>query len=390
MRPILALGFVLLGLNSAAPEPKHQNTVLAAADTPSAEPITIDRLIGSIDVKSDVVVPSLEVIEASHEQEDSIAEPPSGEAAAATTAIDRDMESLDGLCNTLFDSAQHNDLPVPFFANLIWQESRLRHNAVSPVGAQGIAQFMPRVAAAVGLTDPFDPRQALPASARLLHELRERFRNLGFAAAAYNAGVHRVSEWLLHGGKLPRETQTYVVRITGRSVDEWRKSPLDESALRFTRPLPCRELPAFASLEEEQAQVQEQQAQAQQVQQAAPEEPQQQSHAAAVEPAPVVRRRFAARPHVRMTVRTEAVRKFAGVVHAGMRAGWAVRAQAIPRLAANIPTGGREVRPVVIRPQLMNKVAGYFHGGRGEARSHQQRVPHERRRIALGIARHGS
>ena len=123
MRPILALGFVLLGLNSAVPEPKHSNTVLAAADTPSAEPITIDRLIGSIDVKSDVVVPSLEVIEASHEQEDSIAEPPSGEAAAATTAIDRDIESLDGLCNTLFDSAQHNDLPVPFFANLIWQEA---------------------------------------------------------------------------------------------------------------------------------------------------------------------------------------------------------------------------------------------------------------------------
>lgn len=380
MRPILALGFVLLGLNSAVPEPKHSNTVLAAADTPSAEPITIDRLIGSIDVKSDVVVPSLEVIEASHEQEDSIAEPPSGEAAAATTAIDRDIESLDGLCNTLFDSAQHNDLPVPFFANLIWQESRLRHNAVSPVGAQGIAQFMPRVAAAVGLMDPFDPRQALPASARLLHELRERFRNLGFAAAAYNAGVHRVSEWLLHGGKLPRETQTYVVRITGRSVDEWRKSPPGESALRFTRPLPCRELPAFSSLEEEQ------QAQAQQVQQAAPEEPQQQLRAAAVEPAPVVRRRFAARPHVRMTVRAEAVRKFAGVMHAG----WAVPAQAIPRLAANVPTGGRETRRIIIRPQLMNKVAGYFHGGRGEARSHQQRVPHESRRIALHIARHGS
>jgi hypothetical protein len=38
----------------------------------------------------------------------------------------------------------------------------------------------------------------------------------------------------------------------------------------------------------------------------------------------------------------------------------------------------------------MNKVAGYFHGGRGEARSHQQRVPHESRRIALHIARHGS
>ena len=83
MRPILALGFLLLGLNSAAPEPKHSNTVLAAADTPSAEPIAIDRLIGSIDVKSDVVVPSLEVIEASHEQQDSIAEPQTGEAGSA-------------------------------------------------------------------------------------------------------------------------------------------------------------------------------------------------------------------------------------------------------------------------------------------------------------------
>jgi len=137
-------------------------------------------------------------------------------------------------------------------------------------------------------------------------------------------------------------------------------------------------------VQEEQAQAQQEQAQ--QVQQAAPEEPQQQLRAAAAEPAPVVRRRFAARPHVRMTVRAEAVRKFAGVMHAG----WAVPAQAIPRLAANVPTGGRETRRIIIRPQLMNKVAGYFHGGRGEARSHQQRVPHESRRIALHIARHGS
>jgi hypothetical protein len=92
-----------------------------------------------------------------------------------------------------------------------------------------------------------------------------------------------------------------------------------------------------------------------------------------------------------MTVRAEAVRKFAGVMHAGvMHAGWAVPAQAIPKLAANIPTGGREMRRVIIRPQLMNKVAGYFHGGRGEARSHVQRVPHESRRIALHIPRHGS
>jgi hypothetical protein len=406
MRPILALGFLLLGLNSAVPESKHSNTVLAAADTPSAEPIAIDRLIGSIDVKIDVVVPSLEVLEASHEQQDSAADPLSGEAAPATTALDRDIASLDGLCNTLFDSAQHNDLPVPFFANLIWQESGLRHDVVSPVGAQGIAQFMPRVAAAVGLANPFDPRQALPASARMLRELRDQFRNLGFAAAAYNAGAHRVSEWLLHGGKLPRETQNYVVRITGRSVEEWRKSPPDDSAMHFTRPLPCRGLPAFASLEEEQAQAQQEQAQAhqelaqarqeqtqsQQIQPAAPVPPQQRLRAAAAEHAPAARRRFAMRSRVRMVARPETVRKIAGVMHAGMRirTAWVAPAQAMPNLAANIPNGGHDVRRVMIRPKLMNKVAGYFRGRGGEARHQEQRVSHMRTGTTLRLARHGA
>lgn len=413
MRPILALGFLLLGLNSAVPEPKHSNTVVTAADTPSAEPIAIDRLIGSIDVKTDVVVPSLEVLEASHEQQDSTDDPPSGEAAPATTALDRDIASLDGLCNTLFDSAQHYDLPVPFFANLIWQESGLRHDAVSPVGAQGIAQFMPRVAAAVGLANPFDPRQALPASARLLRELRDQFRNLGFAAAAYNAGAHRVSEWLLHGGKLPRETQHYVISITGRSVEEWRKSPPDDSAMHFARPLPCRQLPAFASLEQEQAQAQQELAQAhqeqaqaqqeqaqaqqeqtqsQQVQPAAPVQPQQRLRVAAVEPAPVARRRFAMRSRVRMVVRPETVRKIAGVMHAGVRirTAWVAPAQATPNFAANIPSGGHDVRRVMIRPKLMNKVSGYFRGGKSEARYQPQRVAHMRTGTTLRLARHGS
>ena len=134
MRPIFGTRVRVARPQQCRARTQTSNTVLAAADTPSAEPITIDRLIGSIDVKSDVVVPSLEVIEASHEQEDSIAEPPSGEAAAATTAIDRDIELLDGLCNTLFDFAQHNNLPVPFFANLIRQESGFRTDVVSPAG----------------------------------------------------------------------------------------------------------------------------------------------------------------------------------------------------------------------------------------------------------------
>ena len=104
------------------------------------------------------------------------------------------QKSLDNLCNTLFTSAQDNDLPVPFFANLLWQESRLNEHEISKKGALGIAQFMPKVAAETGLADPFDPMQAIPASARFLQRLRLRFGNLGFVAAAYNAGAHRVIE----------------------------------------------------------------------------------------------------------------------------------------------------------------------------------------------------
>jgi hypothetical protein len=144
-------------------------------------------------------------------------------------------------------------LPVPFFANLIWQESRLRNNAVSPKGAVGIAQFMPKVAAKSGLENPFDPSQALPASAKLLRGLFDQFGNLGYVAAAYNAGAQRVLDWLERGRSLPRETRGYVMHITGRSVEAWRKTPVDDADLRFARGLPCRGLPAFAALEQAQA-----------------------------------------------------------------------------------------------------------------------------------------
>jgi Transglycosylase SLT domain len=174
------------------------------------------------------------------------------EAQPNTRTNQGGQKSLDNLCNTLFTSAQDNDLPVPFFANLLWQESRLREHEVSKKGALGIAQFMPKVAVETGLADPFDPMQAIPASARFLQRLRLQFGNLGFVAAAYNAGAHRVIEWLERRAGLPRETRDYVVRVTGLSVEAWRKMSIDNDALTFVPHLPCRSLPAFANVEQEQ------------------------------------------------------------------------------------------------------------------------------------------
>jgi soluble lytic murein transglycosylase-like protein len=94
--------------------------------------------------------------------------------------------TADDVCRTLEEAAAENGLPVEFFARVIWQESRFNARAVSPKGASGIAQFMPQTAGWHGLADPFDPIEALRHSAGYLRELRDRFGNLGLAAAAYN------------------------------------------------------------------------------------------------------------------------------------------------------------------------------------------------------------
>src|SRR5690606_34078460 len=110
----------------------------------------------------------------------------------AGTGLIAHTEQTAHICHLIESSAATDGIPVDFFTRLIWQESSFRSHAVSPKGAQGIAQFMPTTAAERGLADPFDPEQAIPASARYLRELHDRLGNLGLAAAAYNAGPDRV------------------------------------------------------------------------------------------------------------------------------------------------------------------------------------------------------
>jgi hypothetical protein len=137
-----------------------------------------------------------------------------------------DSDAQEALCLLVEAAARANDLPLEFFARVIWQESRFQPHAVGPVTrsgrrAQGIAQFMPGTASERGLLDPFDPVQALPKAAEFLSELRHQFGNLGLAAAAYNAGPRRVQDWLAGSGGMPQETRNYVLSITGTSVEDW-------------------------------------------------------------------------------------------------------------------------------------------------------------------------
>jgi hypothetical protein len=118
--------------------------------------------------------------------------------------------------------AETRGLPPMAFVRLIWKESRFNPRAVSPKGAQGIAQFMPATAEERGLDDPFEPKTAIVHSASLLADLRREFGNFGLAAAAYNAGAERVRAWLSGSSGLPWETRDYVQFITGRAAEEWK------------------------------------------------------------------------------------------------------------------------------------------------------------------------
>lgn len=151
--------------------------------------------------------------------------------------------SEDEVCGTLTEAAQRNNLPAPFFIRLLFQESRFKPEAVSAVGAQGVAQFMPQTAAQMGLDNPFDPLQAIPASARLLSDLVRQFGNLGLAAAAYNAGPKRVADWLAAKGKskLPEETQGYVKTITGKPVETWSLASAKHPGQKLPKQAPCQE-----------------------------------------------------------------------------------------------------------------------------------------------------
>jgi hypothetical protein len=142
--------------------------------------------------------------------------------SSLTPARAEPRPSVDDICRTLAQAATDNELPEEFFTRLIWQESRFDPAAVSPAGAQGIAQFMPQTAAMRGLANAFEPLEALRESASYLRELRTTFRgNLGLAAAAYNAGPGQVEAWLAGRRRLPFETQAYVRIITGYAAEAW-------------------------------------------------------------------------------------------------------------------------------------------------------------------------
>ena len=104
-------------------------------------------------------------------------------------------------------------MSATLLAAQLYAESNFNPFVTSGAGAQGIAQFMPGTAAALGLDDPFDAVAAIDTQAKLMRNVLRRFGTVPLALAAYNAGEGAVAAC----GCIPlyKETIGYVARILG-------------------------------------------------------------------------------------------------------------------------------------------------------------------------------
>lgn len=111
----------------------------------------------------------------------------------------------------LADAAEKKyGLPPGLMRAIVAVESGGRAHRISFAGAMGPAQLMPGTAALLGVSDPFDPQEAIDGGARYLSQQLKRSGRVDLAVAAYNAGPGAVSD-----GRIPQngETELYVVKV---------------------------------------------------------------------------------------------------------------------------------------------------------------------------------
>lgn len=135
--------------------------------------------------------------------------------------------------NLFKKQAIHHGLDLSFPVAIARQESAFLFNAQSRVGARGLMQLMPKTAKQTArkhkipytrTAQLFNPGTNIKLGSAYIADMLKKFdNNPAYAAAAYNAGPHRVSKWLKQRGELPldiwietipfKETRRYVQNV---------------------------------------------------------------------------------------------------------------------------------------------------------------------------------
>jgi soluble lytic murein transglycosylase-like protein len=142
-----------------------------------------------------------------------------GPARAEPAAIARSTTSspVQRFASFIAEASQRFAIPVSWIRAVMHVESAGRAHAVSPKGAMGLMQIMPKTYAGLRAryhlgSNPYDPRDNILAGTAYLREMHDRYGSPGFLAA-YNAGPDRYDEHLATGRPLPIETQDYVAML---------------------------------------------------------------------------------------------------------------------------------------------------------------------------------
>lgn len=121
-----------------------------------------------------------------------------------------------GIKTMVEEAATRHGVDPGFAVAVVATESDFDRNRNSPEGARGPMQLMPDTAIRFDVDDVCDPAANIDGGVRYLRTLLDEFGNPLLAAAAYNAGEHRIYEY---GGIPPfTETVNYVAKVVNHQL----------------------------------------------------------------------------------------------------------------------------------------------------------------------------